>query len=35
MREEVFRVELVNVDLWNTVIVETMWNFGVGEGQYT
>ena len=35
MREEGFRVELVNVDLWNTVIGEAMLDFGVVESQFT
>ena len=34
-RKEVFRFELVNIDLWNTIIGEAMLDFGVGEGQDT
>ena len=34
-RKEVLRVELVDIDLWNTIIGEAMWDLGVGEGQDT
>ena len=26
---------MVDIDLWNTIIGEAMWDFGVGEGQDT
>ncbi len=34
-RDKVLGVELVDIDLWNTIIGDAMLNLGVREGQYT